>query len=98
MHRRTERAHHDRGDEVAGDGGGGLHAEQQDQHRHHQRASAGPVIPTKKPIRALPRNRVRIDVYGAPKALEWDRGAPAYRVPCLPERVIIDGAFACGCV
>ena len=77
VHERADRAHHDRGDEVARDRGRRRDAEQQDQHRRHQRAAAGAGHPDEQADDRAAENDVRVDVHGAtPAGLAHARRQP----------------------
>jgi hypothetical protein len=59
--------HHDRGDQVAGDGRGRLDREQQDEHRRHQRAAAGTGQPDQQPHHRATEDDIQAQAHpGAP--------------------------------
>ena len=62
VHGRAERSHDDRRDEVARDRGRRRHAEQEDQHRRHQRATAGAGHPDEQADDGAPEDDVGVDV------------------------------------
>ena len=63
---RTDRAHHDRGDQVAGNRGRRRDAEEQDQHRRHQRPAARTGHAYQQPDNRASENDVWIDVHPLP--------------------------------
>jgi len=80
VHGRAERAHHHGRDEVAGDRGRGLHAEEEDQHRRHQCAAAGPGHADEEAHDRAAQDDVWVDVHlplpPAGAALAAQRGPP----------------------
>ena len=63
VHRRPERAHHDRRHQIARDRRRGRHSEQQDQHRRHQRTPTGARQPDKESDDGGSEDYVWIDVH-----------------------------------
>ena len=68
VHGRAHGPHQDGGDQVAGDRGGWLDAEQQDQHRGHQRAAAGPGEPDKQPHHRAAEDDVGVELHRRPSS------------------------------
>jgi hypothetical protein len=63
VHGGADRPHHHRGDQIAGDGGGRLDAEQEDQHRRHQGSPARARHADEQTDDRASQNDVRIDVH-----------------------------------
>ena len=82
---RADRAHHERGDEVAGDRGRRRDPEQQDQHRRHQGAAAGAGHADEQADDRAAENDVRVDVHGS-RAVPTPSASTRLR-PRLVERV-----------